>query len=1111
MKTRILLLVLVVFSGLLFPAADVNAQPKVAASLTEIIGERSAEDFISVNIRLAAQYEGLHADIAQGRSWVISQLKSFSREHQGSLLDYLQQQASLGNVRDIRPHWIGNFIHCQVKPEVIVQLSTRKDLARLSYNHEYNLLIEDPAQRNAVDNKSNIAWNVSLINAPQVWQMGFQGQGVVVGILDTGVNYNHKDLEGQMWEDPGFPFHGYNFAGNNFSTMDFNGHGTHTAGTVAGTGEAGTRTGVAPHAKIMSIKVLDNYGVGSEASVWAGIEFGVEHGADILNMSLGYKHAWNPDRVLWRQIMDNVKAAGVIAAVAAGNEGNGWEGDFPPNQVRTPGDVPAPWLHPDQIDGGGTSGVVSVGSTTNSDNISAFSSKGPVTWDFQPFMDYALNPGIGLIRPDLVAPGSNITSLAHNNNSGYANLSGTSMATPAVAGVMALMLSKNPQLTPAQISQILEQSAQSLSPAKSNISGSGRLNALEAVMQSPELLVGYMSHQIVDAQGNNDGKINPGEDISLNVILKNRSLNLFDNLQARISTNSAFIELADTLVEVGLLNPGQIKDFHALISFRVSDIIPGNHRIEFLLEIFQADNAGETWISYFSETAFAPGLQVSYLVIDDSQTGNNNGQPDPGETVLLRLKLHNTGQLSTDPITVTFSDFPVFIMHSVGLMFQPGVLEPGQQVVINLPITIHQDILPGTLFNFTVTVSSGAYLLEELYQLKTGHVTETWESGDFNAFNWQHPGDTQWQITTSNVFEGIYAAKSGSSSHSELSHLSVQYDVFSADSIAFFFSVSSETGMGWLEFYVDMELTGRWSGEIDWQRASYKVEEGIRTFCWIYKKEGTGEHHEDAAWIDMIEFPASIFTNAFAGFDTAICSDSIPELEGFALVFQQLEWFTNGDGSFSDPHNISTYYFPGVIDKQSGQVELSLQVQNQQEPPVSHSMTLQLLPLPVVDLGGEIILCRQQTIELNAGHASSYLWHDGSTEAFFIVDPANYSENTLTVWVLAINESGCAATDTLIVIFDECLGATTPAIEPFLKVYPNPATHMVTLDFETSSVCLIKISITDITGQVIRTFSIDTSENKKQFEISLQNIPAGIYLLNVYDREVSMTRKLIIQ
>ncbi len=93
--------------------------------------------------------------------------------------------------------------------------------------------------------------------------MGYTGEGIKVGVLDTGVNYNHVDLQDHMWIDPGYPNHGYDFVNNDNNPMDDHGHGTHCAGTVAGDGTAGSQTGMAPDATIIALKVLDATGNGN--------------------------------------------------------------------------------------------------------------------------------------------------------------------------------------------------------------------------------------------------------------------------------------------------------------------------------------------------------------------------------------------------------------------------------------------------------------------------------------------------------------------------------------------------------------------------------------------------------------------------------------------------------------------------------------------------------------------------------------------------------------------------------------------------------------------------------------------------------------------------------
>ena len=639
------------------------AQPEVTPALQEVLAEKGEEEFISVNLRLDAQYDNdllynqsrTIKDREERRSFVVNELKQFSQEQQAELLSFLEEMEAAGKVRAIRPFWIGNLVNCEARPEVIQELMTRKDLARVDYNKvRHVLMVEEEPSRIPVakpDNlrtPDNLAWNVTLVNADQVWEQGFTGEGAIVAVMDTGINYNHHDITDNMWEHPDYPNHGYNFVDNNHITMDYQSHGTHCAGTVAGTGAAGTGTGIAPGATIMNLKVLGDTGSGTEAGVWAGIEFAVDYGAHIMSLSLGWQHSWGPDRSMWRTTMNNALSAGVIAAVAAGNEGQ-W-GAQPPAQVRTPGDVPPPWQHPDQTEEGGPSAVVSVGSTTINDALSSFSSKGPVTWqNIAPFNDYNFNPGIGLIRPDVTAPGSDILSLAHNNVTGYTTKSGTSMATPAVAGLMALMISKNPNLTPEEINQIIEESAIPMTDGKSNTFGSGRIDALAAINQTPYMGVTLVEYELDDSQGNDNGIINPGEYIKLNLTFENPTDEDIQNVVINLNVESPFITLTNDSFFIDNFPAEETILYEEMFSFQVSEGIHGNHEVEFFITTYSQDDPDDPWEGSFIEIAEAPELVFSNIVIDDSEGGNDDGHLDPGETAWLTVTMSNNGQMATTP------------------------------------------------------------------------------------------------------------------------------------------------------------------------------------------------------------------------------------------------------------------------------------------------------------------------------------------------------------------------------------------------------------------------------------------------------------------------------
>ncbi len=737
------------FLMMAFSFSSVSGQPVLTDKLQDALAERGEEEFIRVNLRLAEQYDDqllyqesrAIQDREVRRKHVVNTLKKFSASQQADLISYLQSQESSGLVRNIRPLWIANLVNVEIQPMVLQELSARKDLDRIDYDEERNLLLSgesasglssgkiaaNPVNEADKLDRTNPAWNVTLVNADQVWDLGYTGDEVIVAVMDTGINYNHHDITDNMWQHPDYPGHGYNFVNDSHNTMDYQGHGTHCAGTVAGTGASGTGTGMAPDATIMNLQVLGGAGGGTEAGVWSGIQFAIDYGAHIMSLSLGWQHQWGPDRSTWRTTMNNALSAGLIASVAAGNEG-GWGGQPPPSEVRTPGDVPPPWTHPDQTEEGGNSAVVSVGSTTSTGNMSGFSSKGPVTWqNVAPFNDYDYSPGQGLIRPDIVAPGSDVISLLHSNNTGYTTKSGTSMAAPAVAGIMALMLEKNPNMLPEEVSQILEETTMSMGEPKSNIHGSGRIDALAAIEATPYMGIQYVDHAIDDSAGNDDGYINPGEYIHLDLTLFNPKENIIPDVQTRLYVESPYITLVDSTLTLGDFPAQDTIQFNEAFSFEVADNIPGHHEVEFILETYSGTDPDDLWVTSFTELAHAPLLEFSGMAVD---TGDNESDIlHPGETANIHINMANNGHMATEDIEVVAVTDGEWITVLTYEPLHVDSLAPGESEELVFEVVAFHETPLETTTEIEFTAVSNVYEFSETENLLIG-VAPYYDLGD---------------------------------------------------------------------------------------------------------------------------------------------------------------------------------------------------------------------------------------------------------------------------------------------------------------------------------------------------------------------------------------------
>ncbi len=1086
----------------------------ITPALQKEMNARSSEDKIRINIRLTNQYDTdalyqksrIFSSANERRSFVVAELKSFSKESQASLISFLEAGKTVSAVSDINALWIANVINCYATKEVIAQLDERDDVAWIDYDEIRNLIppVKPGEEILPQDNTKLNTWNITKVNAQLVWEQGYTGQGAIVAVIDSGVNYNHQDLADHMWTHPDYPFHGYNFANNNNNPMDGHSHGTHCAGTVAGDGTAGTSTGMAPDATIMALKVLADDGDGSESNVWAAIQFAVEHGANIFSMSLGWLHDWTPDRVTWRTTMVNALSAGLIGSVAAGNEGD-QQYSYPiPDNVRTPGDCPPPWLHPDQTTTGGISAVVCVGSVTESNELSYFSAIGPVTWqETLVYGDYPYSPGMGLIRPDIVAPGSDITSTSNTNNTGYTVKSGTSMATPCVAGLMALAVSKNINITPEEISMLLETTAIPYAATKSNTYGSGRVDALALINATPFPGPQYVSHTINDPYGNNNGIINPGETISISLELSNLSDEDYLGVNVVVRSQSPYLTCIDSVAVYDNIPALGSFNYEDAFSFLVSDSIPDRLPLEFLI----TSNTGEieSEISFYDES-HAPDVVFSEVIIEDPE-GNNNGRIDPGENISIVFPYTNIGQMEAQAGTITIEALqPQMLFENNQQNVAPLAVNATGQV--SFDATVHSTTPMGSAIFLKLTHQYGGYNNVILYRVKVGEIVEDFESGNFSLFDWGFSGSQPWILTNQSdeVYQGDFSSKSGVITNNTFSQMFMAYEVMSDDTISFRRKVSSEAGADVLKFYIDNEVVAQWSGEQDWERFEFPVAAGSRTFRWVYQKNSANASGSDAAWVDFIQLPPQLSITAFAGYDTEICADGLVELNGYVGNASDFYWASSGDGTFTDENNLETVYTPGPQDIIEGDVHLSLNVPGNQTFLATDTMFVGFLPLPVVDLGNDTTICQDDYIILDAGEGhTSYLWSNGSTDRFLTVDYSFYNEMTVEVSVIVTSENSCQETDTVFVDFVICDGVdenNPDNLKPYF--WPNPAKDEINI----SGFNIKQIEIIDIRGCVWLSKVVEKSDDNL-FKLNINSLPQGIFFIRLSSDGQSHVLKMI--
>lgn len=453
----------------------------------------------------------------------------------------LERARLAGTAERVRPLWLINAIGANLTPSTIERIAALDEVERIGHSARARLAdaagapagcAATAAPQPAVDAPAagSMDWGVRRMGAPAVWSTyGTRGEGVVIAVIDTGSCYNHPDIKSHVWVNPGEDlnhngvvmdaadkngldddgngyvddFVGWDFGAEDNDPQDTDGHGSHTAGTLVGDGASGTATGMAPGAKLMILRLsITSVGWTDEVNSWLALQYAADNGARVVSMSYGWLHAEGPDRAGWRELLDTLHAMGLITFACAGNSGTGAE----PENVWIPADVPS---------------MITVGATDRLDAGAWFSSTGPVGWDdVAPYRDHPYPPG--LLKPDVAAPGVDTISL--DRCAGYTAQSGTSMATPHVAGAAALVLSRKPDTDQAEMKQILASTAIDVgAPGPDLISGYGRVDALAAA-GAISGWVQFASFRVLDPaplQGNGNGAAEPGELVTLPLTLHN--------------------------------------------------------------------------------------------------------------------------------------------------------------------------------------------------------------------------------------------------------------------------------------------------------------------------------------------------------------------------------------------------------------------------------------------------------------------------------------------------------------------------------------------------------------------------------------------------------------
>ena len=370
------------------------------------------------------------------------------------------------------------------------------------------------------------------------------------------------------------------------------------------------------------------------------------------------------------------------------------------------------------------------------------------------------------------------------------------------------------------------------------------LNAYPAVMDVTALpsntaYVVYNEYALND----DNNQIDYNEAITMDMTFANVGTVNAENVTATLSTeNSEYIEITNATANIGNVNANSNITIEDAFSFKVSDNVPNNTDVRFIIT---CSDGSETWTSKINTKIYAPELEI---------INPASAEVNPGESATIQFNIANKGNsAAANTVFRVFCSFPETTVEED--IFYINTLDAGANSSVDFTFAVNESAAIGTAYEMIIAAYSGNYITTSSYTFTIGSVTESFETGDFSAYNWEFEGDANWTIATDQVYDGQYSVKSGDIGGSSSTRLKIVVEVKQDSEITFYKKVSSELSYDFLNFYVNNSKKGSWSGELGWSKETYTLTAGTHTLRWEYEKDYGYDEGEDCVWIDNIKFP----------------------------------------------------------------------------------------------------------------------------------------------------------------------------------------------------------------------------------------------------------------
>jgi len=553
---------------------------------------------------------------------------------------------------------------------------------------------------------------------------------------------------------------------------------------------------------------------------------------------------------------------------------------------------------------------------------------------------------------------------------------------------------------------------------------------------------------INDISENNNGKADYGEAVFLKLKISNLGLTSSTNLTATISSTSPWVTINDNRATIGTLvgKSEIIVDNNIQLTFDEDVPDQGIITIDLTLKDSRIEKKYKIDI-----TLHAPKLEIINCIIDDSEYGNNNFIVDPGENFKFIFQVKNTGSSNASGQLI-IDDYESGI-EIVNSDIKSGILQFGEVSEIPVLAKLSSSAQYGDYIDLLSVLDCTPYIVDKNFEFRVGRVRESFESSTFTVFPWINISNNPWTITGSNSVDGGLSARSGTISHNATSVLFMRTYFPEADTLKFYYKVSSEPNYDYLQFNLNDKEVLKYSGETSWEKFKIAVPAGFNLMEWIYKKDNSVSQGADGAWVDLIDFSGSTHVN-YIKRDIELARIVTPvqkEVYGKELVSVKV-------------------LNPGS-DTLNG---FNLAYSINERLPVIQNFKTKLIPYAD---SVTVTFDKRADLDLN-GIYDILVYGYGNDD--------NYLQN-----------------DTLMIRIQNT------EIEESVTIFPNPFTDQLNITMNSKETRSVRISLTNLSGRKVYSADHELTEGENQLIINTMHLSPTLYILNITGSGSSKAYSLI--